>query len=219
MTFYSIPPWNEFTTQLRYLPAFSVCSAIYEDEGILVVDKHKGAEVTEELLSELNSIHSPLFAVHRLDANTEGVCVFAKNELRHDELSELFYHHKVKKIYHAILVGEDLPNEGRLVNYAKKEGEGMVLCKKEEAGALRMELAYKILQRREGLSKAEIELITGRTHQIRVQFAAINHPILGCDRYGDYAENRKRRCKTQQLLSKRLTIEGRTFESLKELCL
>lgn len=217
MTFYSLPKWGAFETQLRLLPAFSVCSGVYENEDILVVDKCKGTEVAEELIGQLSAFCDPLYPVHRLDANTEGLVVFAKNETAKSRLEAAFFTHDIDKIYEAVVVGAPPKDEGRLINYARKEGEGMVLCAKGDEGAQRMELAYRVLEAKGELTKLEIRLFTGRTHQIRLQMKALGCPVLGDDRYGDYAKNREYKRRTQALLAKRLTVLGLTFESQKEL--
>ena len=136
-----------------------------------------------------------------------------------DALEEAFYRHDTEKVYHAILCGT--PKEGRYVHYAKKDADAatMRLCRAEEPGALRMELAIRVLERKNDLSLCEIELFTGRTHQIRVQTAAIGHPVLGDDKYGDREKNRQHRVRRQMLLHKRLSVFGKTFESEKELAL
>ena len=86
-----------------------------------------------------------------------------------------------------------------------------------DAGALRCELSFRALTTDGEASLLEIELFTGRTHQIRVQMAAIGHPVLGDDKYGDRDFNKLREKRTQQLLAKRLEIDGKVFESLREL--
>lgn len=217
MTFYSLPDWGEFDTQIRLLPTFSVCSGVYEDDDILVVDKNKGVEVTEELYGQLSTLCDELYPVHRLDANTEGLVVFAKNVDTRDRLEEAFYRHETDKIYHAIVLGTPQRSEGRLINFAKRDVEGMKLCMEGDSGAMRMELAYRIVESKGDLCKLEIRLMTGRTHQIRLQLSAIGNPVLGDDRYGDYAKNKEHKCRTQALLAKRLTVLGKTFTSQKEL--
>ena len=92
----------------------------------------------------------------------------------------------------------------------------MRLVPKDTPGALKMELSYRVPEARGGLSKAEIRLVTGRTHQIRVQMAAIGCPVLGDDKYGDRERNKRFRQKRQLLLAKRLTVAGKTFESTRE---
>ena len=79
------------------------------------------------------------------------------------------------------------------------------------------ELRYRLLQTDGEQSLLEIELLTGRTHQIRVQMAAAGHPVLGDDKYGDRAFNKAHKRRTQALTAKRLEIDGHVFESFREL--
>lgn len=219
MTFYALPPFGEFPTAVKYLPAFRAGSAIYEDEDLLMVDKNPGTEVETDLLSELSAIRSPLFPVHRLDANTMGLVVLAGTEAAEADLLDAFARHETGKVYEAILVGAPKAPTGTLVHYGLKDETRayMRLVDKDTPGALKMELSYRIVETREGLSKAEIRLLTGRTHQIRVQMAALGCPVLGDDKYGDREANRRYRQKRQLLLAKRLTVAGKTFESTREL--
>ena len=218
MTFYALPPFREFPTAVKYLPASRACSAVYEDEDLLVVDKEPGVEVETDLVSELSAITEPLYPVHRLDANTVGLVALAKNEDAEGDLLDAFARHETQKVYHAILVGTPEKREGTLVHYGLKDEARayMRLVPKDTPGALRMELSYRILEAKGGLSKAEIHLMTGRTHQIRVQMAALGCPVLGDDKYGDREANRRYRQKRQLLLAKRLTVAGKTFESTRE---
>ena len=219
MTFYALPPFGEFPTAVKYLPAFRAGSAIYEDEDLLVVDKNPGTEVETDLLSELSAIRSPLFPVHRLDANTMGLVVLAGTEAAEADLLDAFARHETGKVYEAILVGAPKAPTGTLVHYGLKDETRayMRLVDKDTPGALKMELSYRIVEIRGSLSKAEIRLMTGRTHQIRVQMAALGCPVLGDDKYGDREANRRYRQKRQLLLAKRLTVAGKTFESTREL--
>ena len=217
MTFWSIPAWREYPAALKLLPAHEVCSGVYYDEDILVVDKNAGAEVEGALLGELSAIFDPLYPVHRLDANTEGLVVFARTEAMRDTLSDAFYRHETQKVYHAIVQGR--PKDGTYTHFAKKDADAafMRLCKESDPDALRMELAVRVLETKRDLSLVEIRLFTGRTHQIRVQMSAIGHPVLGDDKYGDRERNKRYKKRRQCLLAKRLTILDKTFESTKEL--
>ena len=219
MTFYALPPFGEFPTAVKYLPAFRAASAVYEDQDMLVVDKNPGVEVETDLLSELSAVSSPLYPVHRLDANTVGLVALAKTEAAEEALLDAFARHDTGKVYEAILVGAPEKREGTLVHYGLKDEERayMRLVPEGTPGALKMELSYRIVEARGGLSKAEIQLVTGRTHQIRVQMAALDCPVLGDDKYGDREANRRHRAKRQLLLSKRLTLAGKTFTSIREL--
>ena len=216
LTFFSTPPWKEFPAALKLLPAQKVCSGVYFDDDLLVVDKYAGAEVEGELLGELSALFDPLYPVHRLDANTEGLVVFARTEAMRERLLDAFYRHETEKIYHAVTVG--CPKDGTVVHYAKKDAADafMQLCRKDDPEALRMESEVRVLDRRGGLALVEVRLLTGRTHQIRVQLAALGTPVLGDDKYGDREANKRYKKRRQQLLAKRLTILGKTFESCKQ---
>ena len=219
MTFYALPPFPEFPTVVKYLPAFRACSAVYEDEDMLIVDKAPGTEVETDLLSELSAITSPLYPVHRLDANTMGLVVLARTEAAEERLLDAFARHETGKVYEAILVGTPAQRAGTLVHYGLKDEARsfMRLVPQGTPGALKMELSYRIVETRGGLSRAEIQLFTGRTHQIRVQMASLGCPVLGDDKYGDREANRRYRQRQQLLLAKRLTVSGKTFESTREL--
>ena len=217
LTFFSTPPWTEFPAALKLLPAERVCSGVYFDDDLLVADKNAGAEVEGALLGELSAIFDPLYPVHRLDANTEGLVVFARTEAMRDRLLDAFSRHETEKIYHAVTVG--CPKDGRYVHYAQKDAEDayMRLCRKDDPNALRMESEVRVLERKGGLALVEVRLLTGRTHQIRVQLAALGCPVLGDDKYGDREANKRYRKRRQMLLAKKLTILDHTFESCKQL--
>jgi 23S rRNA pseudouridine955/2504/2580 synthase len=95
----------------------------------------------------------------------------------------------------------------------------MQLCRQDDPDALRMELELRVLKSFRDLSLCEIQLFTGRTHQIRVQTAAIGHPVLGDDNYGDRERNKAHHARRQQLLAKKLTVLSKSFISEKELSL
>lgn len=217
LSFYSMPPWQEFLHQLPFLSIGAAASGIHLEEEWLVVDKNEGTEVETDLLCELSTLFETVLPVHRLDANTQGLCVFARTEAMQKRLTDAFYRHETEKVYHAIVSGA--PKAGRYVHYARKDAEAAVmrLCEKTDADALRMELALSVLESRGELSLVEIRLFTGRTHQIRVQLAALGHPVLGDDKYGDHALNKRYKKRQQMLLAKRLSVLGKTFESPREL--
>lgn len=219
LTFYSTPNWNAYAPQLALLPAAEVCRGVYLDDELAVVDKHAGVEVEGELEANLSALLGTVYPVHRLDANTEGLVVFARTEKMQQALEQSFYHHEPKKLYHAVLCGT--PKAGRMVHYAKKDAQQsfVKLCSPSEPSAQRMESELRVLETNGTLSLCEIELFTGRTHQIRVQTAAIGHPVLGDEKYGDFSMNRRCKKRRQQLLAKKLTVNGKTFESTRELTL
>lgn len=223
MTFYSAPQGEAFAAfpaQTAMLPAFAVCRGVYLDDDLLVADKNAGVETEGALTAELNTLFENVRPVHRLDANTMGLICFARNDAAQARLECCFAGHHLEKIYHAIVCGTP-PKQGRLIDWVVKDAEQaqVRICKEDERGAMRCELAYRLLQSDGERSLVEIQLMTGRTHQIRVQMANAGFPVLGDDKYGDRAANKRFNCRTQQLLAKRLELEGHSFESLRELTL
>ncbi len=124
--------------------------------------------------------------VHRLDRPTGGVMVFAKTSKAAARLAEQMKNGGFEKRYLAVLCGSPSKKKATLENYLRKNSiNNMVyVCTQTEEGAKFASLDYEILEEKDGLSLAEINLNTGRTHQIRVQTAAINSPVYGDMRYG-----------------------------------
>lgn len=124
--------------------------------------------------------------VHRLDRPTGGVMAFAKTSKAAARLSEQMKNGGFEKRYFAVLCGRLGKKRGTLENYLRKHSlNNMVyVCTQTEQDAKFASLDYEIKEEKDGLSLAEINLNTGRTHQIRVQTAAINAPVYGDMRYG-----------------------------------
>ena len=215
MTFFSRPDWPEFAPALKYLSAYEAGTVLYEDGDMLVADKNPGTEVETDLTGALNAVTEGVLPVHRLDANTRGLVLFAKNEAARERLTAAFEAHEVKKVYEAVLCGIPPKAGDTLVHWAVKDaGNALVrVCRENTPGAFRMELDYEVLEKRPPLSRVRITLKTGKTHQIRVQTAAIGCPVLGDDKYGDRDMNKQYRQRTQLLLAKELQAEGHTFTS------
>ena len=228
MTF-TLPPRGEaftaFPAATALLPAFRACRGLYVDGEVIAVDKNANVETEGELLGELRSLFGEVYPVHRLDANTEGVTLFARTQAAEARLTEAFYTHDVKKFYRCIVCGRPPVDAGRLVNYLCKDADSATVrvCRATAPGAMRSELLFSVRESAGGgeslRSLLDIELLTGRTHQIRVQTAAAGFPVLGDDKYGDRAANKALHARTQRLLCRRIEWEGRVFESLRELTL
>jgi 23S rRNA pseudouridine1911/1915/1917 synthase len=164
--------------------------ALNKPAGISV-EKQRGASDTledqlESLLGEDQSRRPFIGIVHRLDRPTSGLVLFAKKASSLRGLNEQFAARSVQKTYLALLEGAPVEDEAILEhwlfkNQAEKKAEIFA-----EAGPGRelARLAYRVLERREGQTLVEIDLQTGRYHQIRAQFAAIGHPICGDLVYG-----------------------------------
>ena len=124
--------------------------------------------------------------VHRLDRPTGVVMVFAKTSKAAARLSEQMRNGGFEKRYFAVLCGTPSKKKATLENYLRKNSVNntVYVCTQTEEGAKFASLDYEIKEERDNLSLAEINLNTGRTHQIRVQFASINTPVYGDMRYG-----------------------------------
>ena len=174
---------------------------LFEDNHILVVLKEQnlascpdesGDENLLDLLKDYlkRTYDKPgnvyLGLVHRLDRPTGGVMVFAKTSKAAGRLSEQMKTGDFEKRYLTVLNGAPNPESGKLVNYLKKNTiNNMVYLSTEGTdGAKYAALDYCVLEKRGGLALTEVKLHTGRSHQIRVQFAGIAHPVYGDMRYG-----------------------------------
>jgi 23S rRNA pseudouridine1911/1915/1917 synthase len=123
--------------------------------------------------------------VHRLDQPVEGIMIFAKNSFAAAELSKQISQNKIKKQYLAILCGKPNFKEETRIDYLLKNGKTNTssVVEKGVTGAKKSELTYRIVKTQDALSLAEIVLITGRHHQIRVQMANANLPLWGDVKY------------------------------------
>ncbi len=124
--------------------------------------------------------------VHRLDRPTGGVMVYAKTSKAAARLAEQMKTGGFEKKYLAVLCGVPGRPSATLENYLRKNtvNNMVYVCTQSEEGAKFAALDYSVLEEKDGLSLAEVNLHTGRTHQIRVQMAAINCPVYGDMRYG-----------------------------------
>ena len=124
--------------------------------------------------------------LHRLDRPTGGVMVFAKTSKAAARLSEAIREGEFEKKYFAVVAGEPREKQGRLSHYLLKDekSNNVAIVPMSTDGAKRAELDYKVLKTSGGLSLVNIDLLTGRSHQARVQMASLQTPIVGDLRYG-----------------------------------
>lgn len=180
---------------------------LYEDQNLLLAVKHPGVSVTEDkrgaptLQEMVQSRYPSAAACHRLDHNTGGLVVFALNEESRRALEKAFRERTVKKFYRCLVFGKPSPGQALLRGYLKKDADKATvrIFPREVPGSLPVETAYWTLDSCETVSLLRVELITGRTHQIRAHLSSIGHPVCGDDRYGDRAKNKEFRVRTQQL--------------------
>ena len=180
---------------------------VYEDENILLVDKrpglavhpHDGAEYGRTLIDHIQSYlyqkrewrpreenaFTPALC-NRIDRNTGGIVIAAKTAEALRVMNQKIKDREIDKRYLAIVEGTPKPKEGSLKGYLFKDAQKnrVYVTDTPQPGSKTCQTNYKTLASAAGLSLVECELITGRTHQIRAQFAHAGHPLLGDGKYG-----------------------------------
>ena len=179
---------------------------IYEDDFCIVVNKPAGLVThpdatykTDSLVqrvlahSSLSSIGAPdrPGVVHRLDKDTSGVIVFAKTDEAHAYLSHLFASRKTQKYYLALVHGKNLPEEGTIDSPIMRDArhrKKMTVSASDKAKPAVSH--FEIMEQFSDCTLVQVNIETGRTHQIRVHFSSIGHPIVGDELYGNKALDR-----------------------------
>jgi 23S rRNA pseudouridine1911/1915/1917 synthase len=158
------------------------CVVLNKPSGLLSVPDRKQLEVN--LKNLLEAKYGVIFTVHRLDAPTSGVIIFAKNEHTHKDLSQQFENRQTKKLYIGIVLGSLYEKEGtidaKIFEHPGKNGTMVINRKGKEAIT-----NYKVIKEFRKYSVVEFDILTGRTHQIRVHANNIGHPIVCDELYGD----------------------------------
>lgn len=199
---------NDDALEKRALPAAML---VYEDDDILVVNKPAGVEVDgpaddtllKRVCATLAGRGGPSQAVlcHRLDAGTSGLILLARNAAAEQFLTEAIRQRQIQKRYLCVTFGRPQPPAALLHDYLSKDAErGVVRILSAPApGAKEILTGYETLAVSGRLALLQVDLITGRTHQIRAHLAHIGCPILGDSKYGNNAANRELHFKYQAL--------------------
>ena len=173
----------------------NLIDVIYEDDFILVLNKHAGCLTIPDrydksainLYDLLTKKYSKIYTVHRLDKDTSGVIVFAKNAESHRNLNQQFQDLKVTKIYHAVITGyvsqDELVIDIPLIEDLRYKGQMKPSARGKESLTV-----LKVINRFRNSTLVELNRVTGRHHQIRVHCAAIGHPLLVDEIYGKSSE-------------------------------
>lgn len=170
---------------------------LYEDNHIIVVYKFSGILSQSDSTKDLDMVsivkrylkdryHKPgnvyLGLVHRLDRPVKGVMVFAKTSKAAARLSKQIRNGQMHKKYYAVVEGILKEKEGILENKIEKIDNKKVLI--DSQNGKEAKLKYKVIKEKDNLSLVDINLLTGRYHQIRIQFSSRNHPLYGDTLYG-----------------------------------
>ena len=213
-----------------FLAARKAPAVVYEDENLLLVDKEPGLVVHEDESGDPDTLIARIqkylyekkeydptrensFApalCNRIDRNTGGIVIAAKNAATLRVMNALLRERLLQKYYLCIVHGHLVPKEGVLKSYMRKdENKKRVFVYDSPQTDARTALTkYRVLRQNDRFSLLEIELLTGRTHQIRAQMAHIGHPLLGDTKYGLARENKGTGFRFQALYSYRLVFSA-----------
>lgn len=221
-----------------FLKASKNINIVYEDENIILCDKKAGIlchpddrEYTDTLINrikrylyekgEFNPDSESSFVpalVNRIDRNTGGIVIAAKNSESLRILNQKMKDRELHKFYLCIVHGKPKIKSGVLDGYLlKDESKNLVkISDNKLKDSKEIHTKYSVLESKNDLSLIEVELLTGRTHQIRAHFASIGHPLLGDGKYGTNAQNKKYGYKKQCLYSYKLVFDFSTDAGILE---
>ena len=205
---------------------------LYEDEHLLLINKRPGQVVHPDDREQVNTLITHIQAYlyqkkewlphqenafspalcNRIDRNTGGIVIAAKTAEALRVMNQKIRDREMQKLYLCIIHGEMTPRKGQLKGYILKDGDRAQVRVYDTPvpGGKTAVTLYRTLKTRDGLSLMECDLITGRTHQIRAQFAAAGHPLLGDGKYGRAQDGKGYGRKFQALYSYKLCFQFTT---------
>ena len=223
-------------TEEYFMQLIPKIDIVYEDENMILVNKKVGMscipDEREERDTLINHIKAYLYRkgeyepneensfapslCNRIDRNTCGIVIAAKNALTLRDLNHKIKHRLIDKKYLCIVHGIPKKREDTLNGYLIKDSKTntvKVFEKEPKYGdAKSIKTKYKVLESKNNLSLLEVELLTGRTHQIRAHMAHIGHPLLGDGKYGINRDDKKLGYKYQALCSYLTIIDGKEYK-------
>lgn len=220
----------------RITPKLSI---VYEDENILLLDKRPGVSVHEDESGSTNTLITHVLAYlyqkgeydpkneqsftpalcNRIDRNTGGIVIAAKTAEALRVMNEKIKNREIDKFYLAAIHGIPKKSEDTLYGYLLKDEKSnlvKVYDKNPPRGAKSIITKYKVIAKRGDSALIEVELLTGRTHQIRAHMAHIGHPLIGDGKYGVNKDDRSRGYKYQALYSYKLRFSFKGEETALE---
>lgn len=188
------------------------CDIIYQDDNIAVVNKPQGIEVQSDGkdLTKLVSqkLDTKAYPCHRLDLNTQGLVVFAKTKHSEKLMLEVFKNHQLDKYYLALLCGifnKKESVENAFIFKDNKKAQSFVYDT-HKPNTKSIQTKYRVLKELDDASIVQIQIPTGRTHQIRAHMSYLGHAVVGDQKYGDVDFNKKYSTKKQMLCAYKLVF-------------
>lgn len=188
---------------------------VFADENILIVNKKQGIPVQQDKHGEICLIDlikkefgNNCGLCHRLDRNTGGLVIIGRTQESTNILIEKIQGREISKFYHCLVQGKMPQKSDVLTGWLFKDAKNssVLIYDNQKVNCLEIKTAYKVLDYDSKMnnSKIEIDLLTGRTHQIRAHMAHIGHPVIGDGKYGSNDINAKYKLKYQALWAVRL---------------
>jgi 23S rRNA pseudouridine1911/1915/1917 synthase len=198
-------------------------SVLYEDEHIIAVNKPTGLLSIASDKMEEDTLHTRVlnylrsndskawgYIIHRLDRETSGIIIFAKSEQAKESVQTQFAEHQVRRYYTAIVEGEPSEDNGTAKHYLQEDKNLRVwVVEPGSRGAKEAVTHWYVLERNGATSRIELDIETGRRHQIRVQMAEMGHPLVGDRRHESVFDPLGRLCLHATTLQFKHPISGK----------
>ena len=224
--------FSDNTSDSAFMKLTPKLDIVYEDENIMLLDKRPGLIVHSDDEEDVNTLISHVKAYlyrkgeynpedeqsfapalcNRIDRNTGGIVIAAKNAEALRIMNEKIRNDELSKFYLAAVHGHMPKKSDTLHGYLRKDQANNIvdISTVKKPGYKEIITKYRVLDENNSLSLVEVELVTGRTHQIRAHFSSIGHPLLGDGKYGVNRDDKKLGYKFQALYAFRLEFHFRT---------